>query len=158
MSNITNNTNMPHITNNTNMPQDSNLIKFVVRAVNKHFSKILDIGTLEEKTDEGETYLIIRLKNNESAYLKIDYIYNPYSPIHAGYGSVSSGYEPTIFKTYGQLKDAIRNGILQMRDKSNRFSRSNNNIDNNFVMSGGNMNKYLQYKKKYLNLKYGGIL
>ena len=36
---------MSNIRNNTEMPQDSNLRKFVERAVNKHFSDVLDIET-----------------------------------------------------------------------------------------------------------------
>ena len=47
-------------------------------------------------------------------------------------GSVLSGYSQNIFKNYGELKKAIRNGVRQMKTKT--WAENNTNIVNGYNM------------------------
>ena len=119
---------MSNITNNTSTPQDSNLIKFVKRAVNNHFSDVLNISSLNEQEEYGRKYLIINF-NDSNNFLKIVYEDSDYRQM----GSVLSGYSQNIFKNYGELKKAIRNGILQVSHKN--MVENNSNIHNNYKIT-----------------------
>jgi hypothetical protein len=127
------------ISNSTVTPKDSSLIDFVIRAVKKHFSDVLDIESLKE--GEGITigrrtvvsdYVCIRLKNNTDpkAFLKINAIFIEYPDLG---GAVEAGQGPNPFNTYGELKKAIRDGVMQIREK--QWVDNNSNIANNYRMS-----------------------
>ena len=171
MSNITESTrtpldiNMSNITESTRTPLDINMLKpFVIKAVNENFSEVLNIDTLKINKTEISKYffLVIDFKNkiNTKYYLRINYNAT-FGFKNLNYGSVESGYNPHFFMNYGQLIKAIRLGIKQIQEDKNikaNYNINSMNEENKKIITGGNMNKYLKYKKKYLNLKYGGII
>ena len=122
---------------------------FIIKAVDKHFSNILDLKTLEKDSFMGES-VKIKFKSDPSKYLIIHYKFNTRNPRDKR-GSVESGFGANLFEDYDDLRKAIRSAIMQIRQETNDIFY--NNINNEFVMSGGHINKYLKYKKKYLNLK-----
>jgi hypothetical protein len=127
------------ITNNTKTPKDCSLIDLVRRAVEKHFSHVLDIDSLTK--GEGLTvgcrtiisdYVCIRLIDNSDprAFLKINSVFIEYPELG---GAVEAGQGPNPFQNYGELKKAIRNGVMQIR--TNQWAENNTNIVNGYNMN-----------------------
>ena len=144
---------MSNITNNTSTPQNSNLIDFVKRAVNNHFSDVLNISSLKEYDSK---YLIINF-NSSDKFLKINYEDSDYHQM----GSVLSGYAQNIFKNYGELKKAIRNGILQVSQKN--MVENNSNIHNNYKISKNytptpQNNNLIDFVKRAVNNHFSDVL
>lgn len=129
-----NNTNILSITNNTRTPLNSKLIPFVIKAVNNHFSKVLNIKTLKELFNRrlsNHNFLTIGFIDDprSNALLIIKYVHS-FGTESICQGSVESGYDPHFFSTYGELKRAIRNGIMQIIKNKNVIN--NSYINNNF--------------------------
>lgn len=135
--------------NTTVISKDSMLISYIVRAVQNHFSNMLDIETLV-LTDFRIGYCFqykINLKNYDNIpnnYL----IFSTQSEydIHHGHtfnqtinGSVNSGYGENLFNTYGDFKKAIRNAILQFQLKHEYMN--NSKVKRNYKMSHNNYRK-----------------
>jgi hypothetical protein len=146
---------MPNLTNNTQLPLNEDLVKIVRHiATETNLNNSLNANSLEYYENDCIT---ICLKNNHNYYLKID-LDSLQSTLNNKSGSViltpnipnGNTFAENIFRTYGELKIAIRNSISEIPDQ---FGGIHN--DNGFKMRGGNLKKYLKYKKKYLNLKYG---
>lgn len=126
-------------TNNTEIIDYSTLSSLVKRAVEKHFSDVLDINSLYE--GDGITvghrtivsrFLTIRLKNSTDpkAFLKINHVFIECPDLG---GAVEAGQGPNPFNTYGELKKAIRDGVLQIKEK--KWVDNSSNINNNYKMS-----------------------
>lgn len=96
------------ITNKTLTPKNRKLYSYIKKAVKNHFLDILDINSLREDM----LYTTIKLKDSDK-FLNIWYKFTE----NPKYGSVEAGYGQNLFKNYGKLKEAIRNGIFQLNNK-----------------------------------------
>ena len=106
------------------------LYELVRRAVDHHFSNVLDIDSLVEDKFLRIKTITIYFQNDSENALKIYEKFIEYPELG---GSVESGQGSNPFNTYGELKKAIRNGILQIREK--KWMDNNSNINNNYKMS-----------------------
>ena len=62
--------------------------------------------------------------------MKINHVFIEYPDLG---GAVEAGQGPNPFNTYGELKKAIRDGVLQIRAKE--WVDNSSNINNNYKMS-----------------------
>ena len=136
------------ITNETITPLNKDVVPFIIRAIKRHFSSFINIGTMSINKYDCTIPLI-----NSSFELNITY-----RTFYGGGLISSSNYDIPfiVFKTYGELKKAIRSMLIYPSTNNSNINNGINNSYNNInnLTPTPKDNKLIRFIKKAVKEYY----